>query len=293
MTPRAMLLLALAGCTAQPTFAPVVAFESPGVEAQTDRVEVYLTSSPCAEGVSAASPPVASPGGYALGPRVLRRGGAAEPFGDVARETPAWLWARALGAGCQVLAAGCVRVDLSRGSGDVRVVLRALPAPQSLCGLDERCEAERCVTALDATTRGDADDADDATDATDAADAMDVTDVTDVTDASAYDVPDVAVTDAPLDRPADVAVVRPDVVVTDAPPRCVAPQVLCGGVCVSLGTDLNCRACGDNCGGNDVLCCDGMCVNTRTNNNHCGRCNNPCGGRDDRCCRSTCMQTCP
>jgi len=58
--------------------------------------------------------------------------------------------------------------------------------------------------------------------------------------------------------------------------HCCAPgQTCCNGVCTTVGTNLNCRGCGDVCPPG-TTCCNGVCVNTNTDSNNCGRCGRPC-----------------
>lgn len=63
----------------------------------------------------------------------------------------------------------------------------------------------------------------------------------------------------------------------DATHPCSGGQSCCDGFCVDTRSDpLHCNGCGMACSGGDTLCCNGQCANPQTSPEHCGGCGNAC-----------------
>ena len=88
---------------------------------------------------------------------------------------------------------------------------------------------------------------------------------------------------------------------------CTAPNGVCNGKCVALGTDTsNCGKCGNACTGPGAACvaaictctgplfdyCDGTgCMDVSSDVNNCGRCNNACDPNQfNACVAGVCVQ---
>lgn len=80
----------------------------------------------------------------------LRRGEPAPPFLDLDGELPRGLWGRARNERCEVVAEGCLPVDLEPGGGGV-LSLRLEGAPPSGCLATEVCDAGLCLDESEAT----------------------------------------------------------------------------------------------------------------------------------------------
>ncbi|HEY1956763.1 MAG TPA: hypothetical protein VGH28_14185 [Polyangiaceae bacterium] len=81
---------------------------------------------------------------------------------------------------------------------------------------------------------------------------------------------------------------------------CSVPNLVCGGVCIAVGSDpANCGACGNACIGDDSTCvggqcacgspgmdyCDGAgCMDITSDFNNCGFCGNACDPNNDQAC---------
>lgn len=82
--------------------------------------------------------------------------------------------------------------------------------------------------------------------------------------------------------------------VTDQEQPCNEDCIVCDEQCINPANDpLNCRECGNSCGGTACIhgrcvcpartpdSCDGQCVDTQTDYEHCGECGNACGPLED------------
>lgn len=59
-------------------------------------------------------------------------------------------------------------------------------------------------------------------------------------------------------------------------PRCLLPELECGGRCLDVGSDpANCGGCGFACSAGET-CCAGGCTDVSTSAAHCGACDQPC-----------------
>lgn len=89
---------------------------------------------------------------------------------------------------------------------------------------------------------------------------------------------------------------------------CSAPNLVCGGVCIAVGSDHDhCGSCGNACLGNDSSCtagkctcsgplmdyCDGVgCMDVSTDTNNCGSCGNACDPTQyDSCVNGACVNS--
>jgi hypothetical protein len=96
---------------------------------------------------------------------------------------------------------------------------------------------------------------------------------------------------------------------TDPDAGCQAPNMLCGGVCIAVGSDpSNCGACGNACMGGDAVCLAGQCACTgqlqdycagvgcmdvSSDFNNCGACGNACDPNNDQACTGgVCIPNC-
>lgn len=58
---------------------------------------------------------------------------------------------------------------------------------------------------------------------------------------------------------------------------CKTGELCCNGLCINPKTDpFNCNGCAQPCAGEGALCCDGSCKATRTDENNCGTCGKRC-----------------
>jgi hypothetical protein len=90
---------------------------------------------------------------------------------------------------------------------------------------------------------------------------------------------------------------------------CAAPNAVCSGVCIAVGSDpSNCGSCGNACIGTDAVCfagkcscsgqlqdyCDGVgCMDVSSDFNNCGACGNACDPNNDQACQGgVCIPNC-
>lgn len=63
----------------------------------------------------------------------------------------------------------------------------------------------------------------------------------------------------------------------DAGTQCPAGRLCCEGLCIDPKTDVfHCNGCNNECTGDDAACCDGQCKNKLTNADACGTCRTKC-----------------
>jgi len=77
---------------------------------------------------------------------------------------------------------------------------------------------------------------------------------------------------------------------------CAGTATCCNGLCLDTKSDpLNCNACGTACGGASALCCAGTCADPLTSTANCGKCGTVCGTANataTACTAGSCKPTC-
>ena len=75
----------------------------------------------------------------------------------------------------------------------------------------------------------------------------------------------------------------------DAGAQCQTGQICCDGLCVDPKTDIfNCNGCGNECPGDDAACCNGECKNKLTSADACGTCLTKCADPTPVCIGGRC-----
>lgn len=75
----------------------------------------------------------------------------------------------------------------------------------------------------------------------------------------------------------------------DAGAQCQTGHLCCNGLCVDPKTDVfNCNGCNNECSGDDAACCDGQCKNKLTSADACGTCLTSCKAPTPECIGGRC-----
>lgn len=75
----------------------------------------------------------------------------------------------------------------------------------------------------------------------------------------------------------------------DAGTQCQGERLCCNGLCVDPKTDIfNCNGCGNECHGDDAVCCHSRCKNKLTSPDACGTCQTICKDPTPACVGGRC-----